>query len=190
MTNRSLLARALVSGVFALVGCGGSQASHTPANVRAEPVSLDQWEHTYPEASHALGEWVRSDPAAAHRFFEWDSEHPHRAEAFVTWAATHQEEHLDVFIAAHPGWQHWDYIVEHHRPAAEAMVVWVRHYPHAAEALMRHPSGLHWAGHHLYSTYWHMEHPEEAGHADGGAPATTPPAPSAQPAPAAAAPAH
>jgi hypothetical protein len=130
-----------------------------PALSLAEPQGLDRWSKNHPQASRELGEWVKNHPAAAGRFFEWDGAHPARAKEFVTWAIARPAESVDVFVAAHPGWPVFDQIMERHRPAAETFVAWCRRHPPAAEALMTHPGGLHWAGHHLYREYWELKHP-------------------------------
>ena len=61
-----------------------------------------------------------------------------------------------MFVATHRGWPVFDEIMERHRPAAETFMAWSRRHPQAAEALMNHPHGLEWAGHHLYAADWHM----------------------------------
>ena len=57
---------------------------------------------------------------------------------------------LDAFVRTHPGWPFFNEIMERHRPAAEGFMAWCRRHPPAAQALMNHPRGLEWAGHHLY----------------------------------------
>jgi hypothetical protein len=110
-------------------------------------------------ASRELGNWVRNHPGAAERFFTWDGHHPERSRGFVTWRIAHPGDNIDVFVLSHRGWPVFDEIMEKHRPAAEAFMAWARRHPRAAEALMSHPRGLEWAGHHLYKDYWHLEHP-------------------------------
>lgn len=127
----------------------------------AEPKGIDQWSKNHPEASRELGDWVKAHPEAAQKFFEWDGHHPERSKEFVTWAITHPGDNVDVFVLAHPKWEYFDAIMEHHRPAAESFVAWARKHAKAAEALMSHPKGLEWAGHHLYKEHWQMEHPRK-----------------------------
>lgn len=131
----------------------------TPLLARAEPPGLKMWQRNHPEASRELGDWVRNHPAAAERFFTWDGRHPARSKEFVTWTILHPGENIDVFVLSHRGWPIFDEIMERHRPGAEAFMAWARRHPRAAEALMNHPRGLEWAGHHLYREYWHLETP-------------------------------
>ena len=35
--------------------------------------------------------------------------------------------------------------------------IWSRNHPEASRELMRYPAGLHWAGTHLYQSYWDMK---------------------------------
>lgn len=130
-----------------------------PLVSRAAPAGLEQWERNHPEASRELGVWVRNHPEAAERFFTWDGRHPERSREFVTWTISHPADNIDVFVLSHRGWPVFDQIMEHHRPAAEGFMAWCRRHPRAAEALMSHPRGLEWAGHHLYQEHWRMEHP-------------------------------
>lgn len=130
-----------------------------PLASRAEPAGLKAWERNHPEASRELGAWVRNHPEAAERFFTWDGRHPERSREFVTWSISHPADSVDVFVLSHRGWPVFDQIMERHRPAAEAFVGWTRRHPRAAEALMSHPRGLEWAGHHLYRSDWQLEHP-------------------------------
>jgi hypothetical protein len=120
---------------------------------------MERWGETHPAASQELGVWVQTHPDAAARFFEWDGHHPERAHEFVTWSIYHPAQPIEGFVATHPGWQYFDQIVLHHRPAADAFMAWCRRHPQAAEALMNHPGGLDWAGHHLYASSWHMDNP-------------------------------
>jgi hypothetical protein len=112
--------------------------------------SLEGWSHRHPAASQALGDWVRGHPRAAERFFRWDGAHPGAAESFVVWSIRNPGASIDVFAVEHPRWEDFNWVMEHHRPAANAFMVWCRQYPAAAEELMHHPAGLHWAGTHLY----------------------------------------
>ncbi len=130
-----------------------------PLVARAEPPGLERWDREHPEAARELGEWVKAHPDAAGRFFEWDGHHPEKSRAFVTWAIARPGEPIDVFVREHRGWPVFDVIMEKHRPAAEQFLGWARKHPKAAEALMSHPRGLEWAGHHLYKDLWHLENP-------------------------------
>ncbi|HTN52548.1 MAG TPA: hypothetical protein VML50_09120 [Anaeromyxobacter sp.] len=130
-----------------------------PALALAEPHGMEAWQHNHPEAARELGEWVRVHPAAAQLFFTWDGHHPERCREFVTWTIEHPRQNIDVFVMERRGWPVFDQIMEQHRPAAEAFMAWCRRHPRAAEALVSHPRGLEWAGHHLYAADWHMEHP-------------------------------
>jgi hypothetical protein len=150
-------ALAFTAGVgLAIVGGAGCAA---PTAVVAPPpaAGIESWSQRFPPASQALGEWVRLHPQAAGLFFKWDGAHPERAKEFVTWAILYPGQPIGVFVAAHPGWPVFDQIAMNHRPAAEAFMGWCRTHPRAAEALMNHPRGLEWAGHHLYATYWTLE---------------------------------
>jgi hypothetical protein len=121
-----------------------------PPTMAPAPVPLERWAQVHPEAARELGDWARNHPEAAQRFFEWDGRHPEKAHEFVTWTVTQPSGGLDAFVATHPGWPFFKDVVERHRPAGEAFIVWCRRHPAAAEALMNHPRGLEWAGHHLY----------------------------------------
>jgi hypothetical protein len=149
MFPRKQLSLALASGLLILAGT----ACARPMHAQVAP-GLEGWERTHPEASRELGAWVREHPDAARKFFEWDAAHPERAHAFVTWSITHKGEGIRAFAETHPGWEHFDVIMRDHQPAANAFMGWCRRHPEAAEALMSHPGGLNWAGHHLYATYW------------------------------------
>jgi hypothetical protein len=146
MMRASLLAA--VSSVM-LFGC-----AHTGARA-----GMEVWSDNHPAASQELGTWVQTHPDAAARFFEWDGHHPDRAHEFVTWTIVHPAQPIEGFVVTHRGWQYFDQIVLSHRPGADAFMAWCRRHPQAAEALMNHPGGLNWAGHHLYASSWHMENP-------------------------------
>ena len=147
MATRALLA--LASTVM-LYGC-----AHAP---RGE-ASIEQWSQNHPVASQELGVWVQQHPDAAARFFEWDGHHPERAHEFVTWTIYHPNQPIEGFVVTHRGWQYFDQIALNHRAGADAFMAWCRRHPQPAEALMNHPGGLNWAGHHLYASSWHMEQP-------------------------------
>jgi hypothetical protein len=134
----------------AFMGC----ATAPPPN---REVSLESWAEHHPEASKELGLWVREHAQAAALFFDWDGHHAAQSQEFVTWAISHPGEPIEAFTGTHPRWDRFDRIMESHRPAAEAFLGWCRRHPDAAEALMHHPGGLEWAGHHLYAADWHME---------------------------------
>ena len=148
-------ALALTAGVAlaigGLVGCAPVVVTPPPA------AGIEAWSQRFPPASQALGEWVRIHPQAAELFFRWDGGHPDRAKEFVTWAILNPGQPIEVFVSTHPNWAVFDQITMNHRPAANAVMVWCRRHPRAAEALMHHPRGLEWAGHHLYAAYWRME---------------------------------
>jgi hypothetical protein len=146
--SRVLLA---LASSMVLFGC-----AHEPHGGKA---AIEQWSGNHPAASQELGGWVQTHPDAAAKFFEWDSHHPERAHEFVTWTIYHPNQPIEGFVVTHPGWQYFDQISMHHRPAADAFMIWCRRHAQAAEALMNHPGGLYWAGHHLYASYWHMEQP-------------------------------
>lgn len=146
--------------LVALLIVQGFTATILPPPAVAMPsreAAIESWADNHPEASTELGNWVKNHPQAARKFFEWDSTHPERSKQFVTWAITHPGEGIEVFVTQHPGWPIFDEIMEQHRPAAQAFIAWSRHHPQAAEALMNHPGGLHWAGNHLYKSYWEMK---------------------------------
>jgi hypothetical protein len=137
-----------------VIGC----AAQATVQVGQQPSGgIERWARNHPPASQALGEWVRVHPQAAAMFFQWDGQHPAKAKEFVTWTIYNPGAPIDVFVATHPGWPTFDQISMNHRPAADAFMVWCRRHPQAAEALMNHPHGLEWAGHHLYAGYWQME---------------------------------
>ncbi len=150
MRTASLLTFGLTAALVA--GCAASVAEQ-----RKEAIEV--WAGNHPEASQELGAWVGNHPEAAALFFEWDGHHSERAHQFVTWTISNPGAPIEAFTQTHPGWEYFDRINETHRPAAQAFMAWCRRHPAAAEALMSHPGGLTWAGHHLYSDRWHMEHP-------------------------------
>jgi hypothetical protein len=143
----------LVAFAIAVAGCAAS----TPPPANPGPAGIEQWEHNHPEAARELGTWVQEHPDAAAKFFEWDGHHHEKATEFVLWTIANPGANIDAFVVSHPGWQYFDKIMESHRPAAEIFMTWARHHGPAAQALMNHPGGLDWAGHHLYAASWHME---------------------------------
>jgi hypothetical protein len=161
MRTRLALLLAVCSLALPVAGCGGGHphAAPPPAAEDPEAAGIERWEHHHAEASRELGEWVKNHPDAARKFFEWDAHHTARAHEFVTWTITHPEQPIETFVNGHPGWEYFDKIMENHRPAAETFMAWCRRHPKAAERLMNHPQGLDWAGHHLYASFWTMEHP-------------------------------
>jgi hypothetical protein len=176
----------LLVAALSLPACGGSQgtaaqnttATNTTAStqqeqghpVAEEPPHLEHWSEAHADASRALGEWIRQYPRAARAIFEWDAHNAEHPTAFVHEVANRPEETLDQYIHDHPDVHGFDSWAEANRPATEAFMAWVRQFPQAANALMEHHGGLAWAGEHIYSFDWHLEHPQQAG--DAGA-ATT-----------------
>lgn len=150
MASSKRLSLILAGGLLILAGT--ACARPMPA-AHAQP-GLEGWERAHPEASRELGAWVRQHPDAARVFFDWDAAHPERAHEFVTWTITHRGEGIRAFADTHRGWGQFDLIMRDHQPAANAFMGWSRHHPEAAEALMNHPGGLNWAGHHLYASNW------------------------------------
>ena len=122
-----------------------------------EPV--ERWSENHPEASKTLGLWVKAHPEAAAKFFDWDGHHPERSQEFVTWTIEHPSERVGKFVHMHADEPYLDELMRVHHDAAEEFMVWCRNHPEAARALMAHPKGLEWAGHHLYKEYWHLEEP-------------------------------
>ena len=99
---------------------------------------------------------VKAHPQAASKFFEWDGRHHERSQEFVTWTIEHPAERVGAFIRMHPNEPDLDEIMKVHHDAAEEFMVWSRNHAEAARALMAHPKGLEWAGHHLYKEYWNL----------------------------------
>lgn len=170
MTIRRLFCTAASSSLLFAVACGGSApppaSPHEPPHAQAAPgreapgeEAIEQWDKRHPEAARELGAWVKAHPEAAELFFEWDAHNTARAHELVTWAIRHPGDNIDVFVMEHRGWEYFDKIMEHHRPAAEAFLGWARRHGQAAEALMSHPGGLGWAGDHLYAADRRMDHP-------------------------------
>jgi hypothetical protein len=104
--------------------------------------------HSPPPAQAGIERWAENHPAASQELGGWVQQH-----------INHPNQPIEGFVATHPGWQYFDRISEHHRPAADLFMAWCRRHPEAAEALMNHPGGLYWAGTHLYAGSWHMENP-------------------------------
>lgn len=119
--------------------------------------SIETWERRHPAAAQDLGSWVRGHDRAAGRFFTWDSRHPGAAEAFVNWSLANPRADIDDFADTHRSWDDFNWIMEHHRPAANSFMAWCRRHPDASRELMHYPAGLHWAGTHLYQSYWDLE---------------------------------
>lgn len=114
---------------------------------------LEKWSEHYPEASKALGQWVKNHPDVASKFFEWDGHHTERTQEFVTWSIEHSDESVLTFAHMYPNEPYMDELVKA-RPVAHLFMLWCQKNPEAARALMAHPKGLEWAGHHLYMDYW------------------------------------
>lgn len=149
-----IIAALVVAG--SLSGCVVARRPPPPPAPVGE-AAIESWERRHPAASRELGSWVRAHPPAASRFFVWDSHHPGAAEEFVNWSLAFPGADIDVFAASHRGWEEFNWIMEHHRPAANAFMAWCRRHPEASRELMHHPGGLHWAGTHLYQSYWDMK---------------------------------
>ena len=144
MTTRTMMA--LASSVL-LFGCAHGRAS------------LERWAYYHPRASQELGAWVQTYPPAAARLFDWDAHHPERSREFVEWSIYNPYQPIEAFVTTHPGWSYFDDMVLHHRIGVDAFMAWCRRHPNPAMALMNHPGGLDWAGHHLYASSWHLEQP-------------------------------
>ena len=141
------------------VGCAAPTPAPTPTPVSGAAEGMEMWSRNHPDASRELGEWVKRHPEAAHLFFDWDGHHHEQAKHFVTWTIKHPNQGIDDFALEHGGkWDEFDAITTSHRPAAMEFMNWCRQRPDAAEALMNHPGGLEWAGHHLYQDAWMMKH--------------------------------
>ncbi|HVM60052.1 MAG TPA: hypothetical protein VMV72_04230 [Verrucomicrobiae bacterium] len=119
--------------------------------------AMEKWSENHPDASKALGAWVKANPKAAARFFEWDANHPEKSQAFVMWTIDHPSDEVEKYVQDHHGEPLLDEILKKHRPAAVEFMAWCRNNADAARALMAHPKGLEWAGHHLYKEYWDLE---------------------------------
>jgi len=123
----------------------------------ANDEAVEKWSEHHPEASKALGLWVKAHPQTASKFFDWDAHHPERSQEFVTWTIEHPAERVGKFVHMHPDEPYLDELMRVHHDAAEEFMVWCRNHAEAARALMAHPKGLEWAGHHLYKEYWNLE---------------------------------
>ncbi len=157
-TYKLLTASALL--VVGSIACATPRPVPPPAPMQSgAEVGMEMWAQNHPEASRELGEWVKRHPNAAHLFFDWDGHHHDRAKHFVTWTIKHPNQNLDDFALEHSErWEYLDQIMASHRPAANEFMNWCRQHHEAAEALMNHPGGLEWAGHHLYQDAWMMKH--------------------------------
>jgi hypothetical protein len=147
LSNRTLFNLTIVAGLLAATPIACARPVPAPA---PGPAGIEMWDRNHPEASRELGVWAREHRDAARKFFEWDGHHPERSHEFVTWAINHPGEGIRAFAATHPRWEYFDDIARDHVPAANEFMGWCRRHPQAAEALMNHPRGLEWAGHHLY----------------------------------------
>jgi hypothetical protein len=119
-----------------------------------QDASIENWATRYPEAAKGLGAWVHDNPDAAKLVFEFDGRRPERDRELILWAIYHPGEDVMVFAANHPGWEWFDNVMAKHRAGADQFLAWTRHNPIAAEELIGHPSGLLWAGQHLYAAEW------------------------------------
>jgi hypothetical protein len=116
--------------------------------------SIENWATRYPEAAKDLGTWAHENPDAAKFVFEFDGRHPDRDRELILWAIYHPGDDVMIFAAKHPGWGWFDDVMAKHRAGADQFLEWTRHNPVAAEELIGHPSGLLWAGQHLYAAEW------------------------------------
>jgi len=139
--------------LFALGACAHESRPPPPSGHD----QLESWERRHPAASKDLGNFVHDHPQAAERFFTWDAHHPGAAESFVDWSLSRPNADIDDFASRHRAWEEFNTIMEHHRPAANAFMAWCRRHPEASRELMHYPSGLYWAGTHLYHSYWDMK---------------------------------
>jgi len=157
-TYKLLTASALL--VVGTIACATPRPVPAPAPMQSGAAEgMEMWSQNHPEASRELGEWVKRHPNAARLFFDWDGHHHDRAKHFVTWTIRHPRQNLDDFALEHNDrWDYLDQIMASHRPAANEFMAWCRQHHAAAEALMNHPGGLEWAGHHLYQDAWMMKH--------------------------------
>ena len=156
--NTSPIALRLLCTSSALLATLSCATQHPPPPPPPSAhATIEGWEHRHPAASQELGDWVRNHSQAAQKLFLWDSHHPGAAEEFVDWSLANPNANIDVFVAAHPSWNDFNWIVENHRPASNSFMGWCRRHPGASRELMHYPGGLHWAGTHLYESYWDMK---------------------------------
>lgn len=136
--------------LFCAIACAIAAVSTSCATSRPaqSPAALERWNVNHPQAASDLCRWVSNHPNAAPAFFEWDSNHPQKSQELVLWTLAHQNQGIDAFVAAHPGWNKFDWMSETHKPAANTFLGWIRLHPRAAQDLMGHPGGLRWAAHH------------------------------------------
>ena len=156
--NASTLFR-LVLGLATIglaVGCSHARRAPPSSGARGHD-AIESWERRHPAAAKDLGNWVHEHPQAAERIFMWDSHHPGAAESFVEWSLAKPSADIDDFAGTHHSWEEFNALMEHHRPAANAFMAWCRRHPEASRELMHYPAGLHWAGTHLYHSYWDMK---------------------------------
>jgi hypothetical protein len=149
-----LLIPALAVAATFLAGCSHDRP---PPRKSSGHEAIEEWERRHPAASKDLGTWVHEHPDAAERFFDWDAHHPGAAESFVQWSLAKPNADIDDFASTHRSWDRFNYIMEHHKGAANGFMAWCRRHPDASRDLMHYPSGLHWAGQHLYHSYWDMK---------------------------------
>ncbi len=116
--------------------------------------SIENWAARYPDAARGLGAWAHDNPEAARFVFEYDGRHPDRNRELILWAIYHPSDDVALFAAKHPGWEWFDTVMKTHRAGADQFLQWARSQPVAAEELVGHPSGLLWAGDHLYAAEW------------------------------------
>jgi hypothetical protein len=118
---------------------------------------LEEWEHTFPDASKALGKWAKKHKEAATYIFSWDGDHPDRSQELVNWSIDHPTESLHKFHKQHKDWPELDEIESTHKAAFEDFLDWCRNNADAAKDLMSHPGALHWASEHICKDYKDME---------------------------------
>lgn len=117
--------------------------------VPAPADGLEDWSTSHAAAARDFCVWGRLHPNASVRISEWDARHPEQTQELVAWALAHPFEGVEAFAAARRGWRLLGSIIERHRSAAHAFMVWCRKHPSAAEALIRYPRGLRRAIRHL-----------------------------------------
>jgi len=142
----------VLPAALTIVGCASDRVA--VRDRATEDASVENWAARHPEAAHELGAWAHDNPEAAKFVFEYDGRHPERNREMILWAIYHPGEDIMVFAAKHPGWEWFDNVMAKHQAGAGRFLEWTRHHPIAVEELIGHPSGLLWAGEHLYAAEW------------------------------------
>jgi len=131
--------------------------------------SIKRWVKHHKQAADELEDWIKANEEASKLMFEWEATHPKASKKWVHWAIEHKDGSLEDFEKTHAAtekkkepawWVSFDKLMNDHKSAAEGFMAWARKHPKAAESLMKHHKGLHWASTHVKQAEKDMAGPE------------------------------